>query len=61
MWVWGLWLGTWWIRGELGLALGDEEVMGSILVGGGLIPWCVGRGHEVGIEEEGGLKVIYLF
>jgi hypothetical protein len=28
--------------------------MGSIPVGGGLIPWCVGRGHEVGIEEEGG-------
>jgi hypothetical protein len=44
----GLWLGTWWVRGELGLLLGDEEVMGSIPVGGGLIPWCVGRGHEVG-------------
>jgi hypothetical protein len=29
---------TWCIRGELGLILGDEEVMGSIPVGGGLIP-----------------------
>jgi hypothetical protein len=25
-------------RGELGLVLGDEEVMSSIPVGGGLIP-----------------------
>jgi hypothetical protein len=41
MWAWGLgslWLGSWWVRGELGLILGDEEVMGSILVGDGLIP-----------------------
>jgi hypothetical protein len=27
--------------------------MDSIPVGGGLIQWCVVRGHEVGIEEEG--------
>jgi hypothetical protein len=31
--------------------------MDSIPVGGGLIPWCIGRGHEVGIEE-GGQKVL---
>jgi hypothetical protein len=54
--LWSLWLGTWWVRGESGLIFGDEEVMGSIpvTVGGGFIPWCVGGGHEVGVEEEGG-------
>jgi hypothetical protein len=24
----------------------------------GLIPWCVGGGHEVGIEGEGGQQVL---
>jgi hypothetical protein len=36
MWAWGLvglWLGTWWVRGELRLILGNEEVMGLIPVG----------------------------
>ena len=28
----GLWLGTWWIRGELRLILGNEEVLGLVLV-----------------------------
>jgi hypothetical protein len=32
------WLGTWQVRGELRLILGKEEVLGSIPVGGGLIP-----------------------
>jgi hypothetical protein len=32
--------------------------MGLIPVGGGLIPSYVGRGHEVGIEEEGGQEVL---
>jgi hypothetical protein len=27
-------LGTWWIRGELRLILGNDEVLGSIPVGG---------------------------
>jgi hypothetical protein len=27
--------------------VGKEEALGSILVGGGLILWYVGRGHEV--------------
>jgi hypothetical protein len=33
-----LWLGTWWVRGELRLILGNEEVLGSIPVGGDLYP-----------------------
>jgi hypothetical protein len=29
-----LWLGNCWIRGELGVTFGKEEVLGSIPVGG---------------------------
>jgi hypothetical protein len=28
-----LWLSTWWIRRELSLTLGKEEVLDSILIG----------------------------
>jgi hypothetical protein len=38
-----LWLDTWSVRGEVRLILGNEEVLGSILVGGR----CIGGGHEV--------------
>ena len=44
---WGLWLGTWWVRRELILTLGKEEVLDSIPVGGVLIPWSKSGGLEV--------------
>jgi hypothetical protein len=34
MYLGSLWLGTWWVRGELRLTLGKKEVLGSIPVGG---------------------------
>jgi hypothetical protein len=30
--LWGLWLGSWWVRRELRLIVGNEEVLGSIQI-----------------------------
>jgi hypothetical protein len=56
MYMWACGIVAWHLVGKRGVKANPWEWGGLGFKSGwwGLIPWCVGGGHEVGIEGEGG-------